>query len=328
MSEPPIRFRHRLEYAMVVAVRAVAGWLPHTLAQTLGAGVGLFFYVFDPPHRRLAIRQLRAAFPTRSAAECRAIARATFMHFGRSLVALLKFSTLTPEQIRTRVAYEGDERVRAALAHGRGVIIVTGHFGHWELNGLAHALALPPLAVLARPLDNPLLHDLLERVRVMTGNRVIYRQGAIRRVLRALQANGTVAILIDQHILGADAVRVDFFNRPVSTTSAVATLALRTGAMLVPAFALPVPGGRYRMVYEHPIDTPGPNSEDPVRELTQRCTDVLEMYVRRHPHLWLWMHRRWRDEQSEVERVPGMFPAAAADDARQPAGPEGPAPRG
>ena len=102
-------------------------------------------------------------------------------------------------------------------------------------------------------------------------------------------------MLIDQHILGKDAVHVDFFNRRAATTSAVAALAIRTGARVVPLFALPLPDGRYRMIYEHPIDLPASDAADPIRELTQRCTDVLEMYVRRNPELWLWMHRRWRD---------------------------------
>jgi KDO2-lipid IV(A) lauroyltransferase len=169
--------------------------------------------------------------------------------------------------------------------------------------------------VLARPLDNPKLHALLEEMRCRTGNRVIYRQGALRRVLRALNANECVAILIDQHIQSADAIAVDFFNRPASTTTALATLSLRTGAPLVPAFALPLPDGRYRMIYEHAVEPPPPGSPDPVRELTQRCTDVLEMYVRRHPHLWLWMHRRWRDTGGAgAGEVAGMFPAAAPDE--------------
>lgn len=312
-----VRVRHRVEYVLVAGVRWVVGVLPDALVRALGTFIGLTFFSIDPAHRRLAVRQLRAAFPTRSEAECRAIARATFGHFGRLLVLLLKFSTLTPDQIRARIDVEGDDRVRSALAAGKGVIIVTGHFGYWEMHGLAHALVLPPMSVLARPLDNPLLHTLLEDVRRMTGNHVIYRTGAIRKVLRALNANETVAILIDQHIATADAVRVDFFNRPVATTSAPATLALRTGAPLVPAFALPLPHGRMRLVYEHPVDLPRPDAEDPVRDLTQRCTDVLEMYVRRHPDLWLWMHRRWRDD--DAAPVPGMFPTAAPDEREEPA---------
>jgi KDO2-lipid IV(A) lauroyltransferase len=108
-----------------------------------------------------------------------------------------------------------------------------------------------------------------------------------------------------------DALDVDFFERPASTTSTLARLALRTRAPVVPLFALPLPGGRYRMIYEHPVEPPREDTPDAVREFTQRCTDVLEMYVRRHPELWLWMHRRWRD--AGVEQVPGMFPSASQD---------------
>jgi KDO2-lipid IV(A) lauroyltransferase len=255
-------------------------------------------------HRRLTIRQLQAAFPSRTPAECRSIARKTFAHFGRSLTLTLKLSTLTADEVRARVTYDGDERVREALKAGRGVLLVTGHFGYWELMAVAHALVLPPMSVLARPLDNPYLHDLLERTRKGTGNRVIYRRGAVRRVLRALNANEGIAILIDQHIQPLDAVTVQFFDRPAATTSAVAALALRTGAAVIPMFGLPLPNGKCRVVYEHPIELPGPDAADPIVELTQRCTDVLEMYVRRQPELWLWMHRRWRDESA----VGGMFP--------------------
>jgi len=101
-------------------------------------------------------------------------------------------------------------------------------------------------------------------------------------------------VIIDQHLHSPDVVYVDFFQRRAATTSALAALALRTGAALIPVFALPLPGGRYRLTYEHPVPHPDPDSPNAVRELTQRCTDVLEMYVRRHPDKWLWMHRRWR----------------------------------
>jgi KDO2-lipid IV(A) lauroyltransferase len=201
--------------------------------------------------------------------------------------------------------------VAAAHALNRGVLLFTGHFGFWEINALVHALRLHPMAVLARPLDNPLLHGLLERVRGLTGNSVIYRKGALRRVLRALAANQAVALLIDQHI-HTNAVPVDFFNRPAATTTALAALALRTGAPVIPVFALPLPGGRFRMVYEHAVEPPPPDDPDAIRQFTQRCTDVLEMYVRRYPGLWLWMHRRWRDVDPAA--VGGMFPAASAEE--------------
>ena len=132
-------------------------------------------------------------------------------------------------------------------------------------------------------------------------------------MLRALAAGQGVAMLIDQHMHSADAIYVDFFERPAATTSMLAALALRTGAPVVPVFALPLPGGRYRLIYEHAVPPPDQDSPDAVREFTQRCTDVLEMYVRRHPSQWLWMHRRWRDAPLPAE-TPGMFPSAKADE--------------
>jgi KDO2-lipid IV(A) lauroyltransferase len=285
---------HRLEYATVMVARGTIRVLPMGAAIAAGTLLGRAFHAFDGTHRRLALQNLEAAFPSRPAAERAAIARDMFAHFGRLLTVLLKFSTLRPEQMLARVEFEGDERVRAAHALGRGVLLFTGHFGYWEINALVHALQLNPIAVLARPLDNRRLHDLLEQVRGRTGNSVIYRRGAVRRVLRALAANQAVAVLIDQHIQAADAVYVDFFNRPAATTSALAALALRTGAPVIPVFALPLPGGRFRMVYEHAVDPPRNDHPDALRDFTQRCTDVLEMYIRRHPELWLWMHRRWR----------------------------------
>lgn len=305
---------HRLEYGAVMAARAVMRVLPMGAAIAAGTALGRAFHALDGTHRRLALKNLEAAFPTRSAEERRAIARDMFAHFGRLLTVLLKFSTMTPAQMLGRVEFEGEERVRAAHALGKGVLLFTGHFGYWEINALVHALVLNPMSVLARPLDNPLLHQLLEDVRGRTGNSVIYRRGAVRRVLRALAANQAVAVLIDQHIQTADAVYVDFFNRPAATTSALAALAMRTGAPVIPVFALPLPGGRFRMVYEHAVDPPEPTNPDALRDFTQRCTDVLEMYVRRYPGLWLWMHRRWRDVEPVNGAVRGMFPSATSED--------------
>ncbi len=287
--------RQRIEYAAVVAVRKLAAVLPYSSLIVLGRSLGCLFYLLDRPHRRVALENLARAFPHRPAAERRAIARAAFGHFGCLLFEFLKFSALSPAQMLERVEFDGEERVRLAYSQGKGVLFVTGHFGFWELHALAHPLCFEPIGVLARTLDNARLNELLEDIRQRTGNSVIYRQGSVRRVMRMLSERHGVAILIDQHISTADAVYVDFFDRPAATTSAVAAMALRTGSPIVPVFALPLGGGRYRLIYEHPVEPPSAGSEDAIRELTQRCTDVLEMYVRRHPDIWLWMHRRWRD---------------------------------
>lgn len=304
--------KHRLEYSAVLMVRFVIGVLPSSFARALGALVGRAFYAFDRAHRRVALTNLERSFPTRTPGERQAIARGMFCHFGRLLFEMLKFSTLSDAEMRRRVEFEGEDRARLAYAQGKGVLFFTGHFGFWELHAIVHGLQLEPIGVLARALDNPYLNRLLEDLRCRTGNTVIYRQGAVRRVLKALHAGQGVAMLIDQHMHSPDAIWVDFFERPAATTSTLAALALRTGAPVVPVFALPVSCGGYCMIYEHAVEPPAGDSPDAIREFTQRCTDVLEMYVRRHPELWLWMHRRWRDVP--LTDVKGMFPAIRADE--------------
>jgi len=285
---------HRLETLAVRAVMALVRLLPERLVAPLGAALGSVVYLADARHRRVALANVAAALPERSARERRAIVRGAFRHFGRLLFELLKFGTLPVDRMMARVEFDGEDFARAAYAQGRGVLFVTGHFGFWELHAMVHAVRLAPIGLLARALDNPRLHDLLESIRQRTGNFVIYRQATIRRVMRALQEGQGVAVLIDQHIQARDAVLVDFFDRPAATTGAVAALALRTGAPVVPVFALPIGRGRYRMIYERAVEPPPADAPEALREFTQRITRVLEDYVRRDPDMWLWMHRRWR----------------------------------
>ena len=302
-----------LEYAAVRGVAALVQPLPMPLVRAAGSALGRAVYVVDRFHRRIALDNLAHAFPSKTPAERRALARAMFGHFGSLLLELMKFGTLSREEMLRLIECDGEERVWQAYQQGRGVLFFTGHFGYWEMQAITQPLRVRPVSVLARPLDNPRLHEMLETIRTRTGNTVIYRQGAIRKVLRELADNRGIALLIDQHLHTPDAVYVDFFRRPAATTSALAALALRTGAPVIPVFALPLPRGRYRFVYEHPVEPPRGDSADAVREFTQRCTDVLEMYVRRHPHLWLWMHRRWRDRDPAQVDTPMPLDEAEAD---------------
>jgi KDO2-lipid IV(A) lauroyltransferase len=305
--------RHRIEYGLVLATMHITRLLPWRMVRMMGSTLGRLFYTLDRRHRRIALANVAAAFPRKPVAEHRRLVRQVFGHFGRLLFEMLKFSGLSRDQMLARVEIHGGERIRAAYDQGRGALLFTGHFGFWEINAMAHGAAFWPMGVLARPLDNFQLHHLLERIRGCTGNYVIYRRGALRRVLKALNANDAVAILIDQHIQAPDAVMVSFFDRPAATTLALAVLAQRTGAPVIPAFATPLGGGRYRLTYEHQVDPPADDSPEAIRDFTQRCTDVLEMQVRRHPELWLWMHRRWRQADLTDANEPGMFPAAARE---------------
>ena len=311
MNDFVVRCRYRFESFLARSVRWVVPVVPMAGVRAFGRAMGRLVYIADASHRRVALENLACAFPGRTAKERKALARAMFAHFGALLLELIKFGTYSREQMLAATETEGEERLHQAQARGRGILIFTGHFGYWELLAIAHALRMEPMSVLARPLDNPYLHAVLEQVRTSTGNTVIYRQGAVRRMLRELAGGRVIGVLIDQHLHSPDAVYVGFFRRQAATTSALAALALRTGAPVIPVFALPLPHGRYRFIYEHPVDPPRADTPDAVREFTQRCTDVLEMYVRRHPDLWMWMHRRWRDRDASA----GLFALDETSDA-------------
>jgi KDO2-lipid IV(A) lauroyltransferase len=287
--------RYQLELLLVRLVRALVRPLAMRTVRRIGQRLGRLAFYVDNSRRRVALENLTHAFPSRTRGEIEGIARAMFGHFGAVLLELLKLSTLTDAGMTALVDVDGADRVNQAYQQGRGVLFMTGHFGYWEVQGVMLPLHTKPSSVLARPLDNPYLHEMLEQIRCRTGNQVIYRQGAVRRILRELAGNRGVAILIDQHLQTPDAIYVDFFRRPAATTNAIGALAARTGAAVIPSFAFPSEDGRYRLVYDHPIEPPRDESPDAIREFTQRCTDVLEMYVRRNPELWLWMHRRWRE---------------------------------
>ena len=286
--------RNWFEYAIVLVVRALVRVFPRWISLGIGDTLGLFFYLVYRRRRELAVANLRAAFPFRTERECYEILRSTFSHFGRHVVELLIFNAVNHDQTTNFIEIKGEKWVQKAMAQGKGVMYYTGHFGYWELLLMVHALRFKPMVIVARTLDNPFLERLMEKIRTRVGTRAISRHGAVRGLLRALRNNESVGMLIDQHTQSSSSVMVDFLNRPAATTSALASLALRTGAPVIPVFALPLPGGNYRLIYEPPVEPPAENDPDPVRTYTQRCTNVLEEYVQQYPNLWLWMHRRWR----------------------------------
>ena len=309
--------RHRLEYAAATCVALLARALPRWVSLGLGGALGRFFYLLHGRRRQLAIDNLKAAFPSRTGYECKTVLSETYAHLGRHVVDLFNVDVMSVSERMRLVEVEGEARVEQAMALGKGVLYFTGHFGCWELLVMDHSLRYSPLVVVVRTLDNPMLERRLEQIRTRAGTCVVPRHGAIRGLLKALLDHRSIGVMIDQHIQDRSAVTVDFFRRPAATTSAIAALALRTGAPVIPAFGLPLPGGRYRMIYEAPIQPPADDDPNPVFTYTQRCTDVLEMYVRRYPALWLWMHRRWRTPTSSVVESPKGALSEASTGARE-----------
>ena len=293
--------RHHAEYLAALAFGYAMRPLPRRSRLALGRTLGSIVFSLDKKHQAVTINNLNTAFDsTKSAEETYAIARRTFRHFGAMLFELLALGKPSQRRIEKIVEFEGLENYERARSAGRGVLLVAAHFGNWEIHAIAHAYRMGPIGVVARLQDNPHYNRWLEEIRTVSSNTVLYKQRALARMLRMLKDGETVAVLVDQNVSTEDAIFVDFFGRPAATTPVVAWLAAKTGAALVPVFTLPLADGRYRLIYETPIDSSpyvsyrGPERRRVIQDLTQRCVGVLEGYVRRNPEYWLWMHRRWK----------------------------------
>lgn len=298
--------RFRVEAAVFGALLAAARVAPRSLLLALGTLAGAVGHVLDRRHTGIALENLRLAFgPKLGTREAKRIVRACWRHFGRITMDTLSFPRLTAASAERSVRYEGLEHIRAAYRRGRGVLIFTGHFGHWELAGVMQGYLGLPLAVVARPLDNPRLERMLAALRSGSGNRVIHKRNAVREIRKALRDKIGVAIVIDQDARH-DGVFVPFFGRLASTTPTLALLALRTGAEVIPCSCRPEPDGTYTVVYEPPVAVRDSGDRDAdLLRVTADCTSIVERWVRERPELWLWMHRRWKTRPPrEAEGAP------------------------
>ncbi len=252
-----------------------------------------------PGRRRVALENLAIAFPEQAAAARRKLCRASFRHLGMTLIESAILLVAEPHIMLSRVSVDGLEHLRTAAGHPGGVLVLTGHFGNWELLGLAHVLAGLPLAVVVRPLDSPLLNRLADRLRARTGAELIAKRRALRAVVDALRRGRMIGILLDQNASRDEGVFVPFFGRPASTSRSLALLSLRTGRPIVPIFIHREPDGRHRIVVEPALGRPTASSPDAaVVELTALCAQRTEATIRRWPEQWFWLHRRWRTRPS------------------------------
>lgn len=289
------RIRFALESLAFATAEGLAAILPRAALRGLGATLGALGGLIDRRHTAIAEDNLRRAYgDDLSAADRRRIVRGCWRHFGAVVMESLKFSGLTARDVESFVRVSGLEHARAAFEAGRGVLLVSGHFGHWELGALAIGFLGHPLSLVTRKLDNPDLERRLAGMRGASGNRIVHKRNAVREMMRAMRDGGGVAILIDQDARG-DGIFVPFFGRPASTTPTVGMLAVRSGAAVVPVRCTPDGGGRYHLEFEPPVPVEtGDDRAADIEAVTAACTAVLERWIREHPTYWLWMHRRWK----------------------------------
>jgi len=305
----PLRKRARrvLRSALIRGAAWLLSWLPLPAALALGELLGRLGHLFAGKTRRLALAQLAAAFPERSEAERRGLARACFLHLGRSTMEVIAVRRIDP-RLDEYVAFagQGEALLQEVMGRGRGMVFVTGHLGNWELLARRIARAGVPNAVIAKAGWDAKLNAMAARIRSAGGVTTLWREDAStgRAIIRTFREGKALGILIDQDTR-VQGVFVPFFGRPAFTPRAAADLALRFGApVVVGTCHRAPPGGRARHVLELtelPFDPKPTDREAEAVRLTAACTAVLEQAIRRSPAEWVWMHERWKTRPDPSE---------------------------
>jgi KDO2-lipid IV(A) lauroyltransferase len=288
-------FRHRLESGAIRGTIGLLSLLSERERAALGRFAARLYFRIGRSRREIALGNLALAFPDWSAERIKTTAVKCAESFGTVLFDFLAATRLSRKDLLSKVEMTGADRYRESVERGKGVFLLSAHFGNWEIGALAAGLLGKPIASVVRPLDNPYLEAELDALRGRFSNRTIAKKRAAREILREIRAGETVAILIDQNVLAREAVFVPFFGRAAATSPSLALFHLKTDAAVVPVFCRPLGQGRYRLGFEEPIVLSDlPEERRTVESLTALYTNVTERVVRAEPHLWLWMHNRWR----------------------------------
>jgi len=294
----------KIEFSAFQFFKILFSILPRSACLAIGGVLGFVIYHADKKHRQIALSNLNTAFGSRfSDVQQKRMAKASFKHFGRVFADIIKAGTMNRDKIRKLMSLEGTEHIEKALSEGKGALIFSAHLGNWEM-ATAMVSRIGKINVIARPLDNRLLENELLKIRNNLGANVIYKQQAARPILRALEDNAMVAILIDQNVVRNQAVFVDFFGKAAATTPSLAAFFLKTRAPIIPVFCYPAQSGRYRLMILRPLKIilTGNENKD-VLKITQLCTKIIQDQIQENPKFWLWFHNRWKTRPEEEEKI-------------------------
>jgi KDO2-lipid IV(A) lauroyltransferase len=295
--EPRHTATHRVEYALARTLETAVATLPEGAADAVGRRVGRIVHGMGV-RRKVVQSNLRLAFPQADEAWIERTVRASYEHLGREAAAILRLSKLDPQAVIERTDVTEDwPKLQAALAEGRGVLLVTGHYGNWEIAAAAVAARGVPIAAIVRRQGNRLVDERLDALRRKLGVETIYQSEAPSRVPRVLRKGGIVGIVGDQDARRSG-VFVPFFGRPASTHRGPALFALKLRAPVFACVARRLPGGavRYVVAGQQIVTERTGELETDVRTLTAALAARLEAEVREAPEQYFWFHRRWKSK--------------------------------
>jgi KDO2-lipid IV(A) lauroyltransferase len=291
-----------LDYLAYLAVRTLACLIqavPMETGYRVARGLAWLVWKVDKRHRRVAEENLRHAFGDRlTEARRKAMVLDVYRHFLAVVIEMMWIPRrMSFRNWKRTVTIEGSSRGLQQFLGERPVIVVTGHFGNWEMAGFLFAALGAKTHAIARTLDNPYLNDFLLRFREYTGQTILSKNGDFDRIQQVLRDRGILVSLADQ-AAGPRGLFVNFFGRPASTHKAIALLAMEHDAPVVVGWGWRSgPGFEYRIGVSEPIDPRSfPDNQAGILDFTQRFTTVLEEAILKAPEQYLWLHHRWKHE--------------------------------
>jgi KDO2-lipid IV(A) lauroyltransferase len=275
--------------------------VPLTIRKLFFKSLMMFFYHAVAKHRLIALHNLRCAFPEKTTEELIAIAKGVYRNVAITMAEFFSMPSITRKNLHEWVEVEGLEHFESGIAQGKGLLTIIAHFGNWELMPVTAPLFLKPSYIVYRPLDSPVLDNLVEHVRTINGNEMVRKGGSGKRIMELLKENHSIGILSDQNVAAREGVFVDFFGRPACTGVGLAVLALRSGAPVLPMFMARQKSGKYKFILKPLVEiTKTGDYEKDLLENTQRFTKIVEEVVREYPDQWFWIHQRWKTKQCQI----------------------------
>jgi len=283
-----------IAYITVRLLNIILSAVPISISLWIGRRFGTIAFLFNKKRRPIAYANLKAAFAKeKSPHELRAITKRVYQNMVQTFMEVLNLTKVNRKYVDRYVEIVNEERIHNAAKSGRGTILLTAHFGDWEMSGLVSSVIGHPILVLAREQKMKRLNELLNRLRESNGCKVIRKGMQTKNILKALYGKNIVGILSDQDA-GKNGMFVDFFGRPTSCHSGAFEIAKHTDSLILPNFIVRTRGPYHKIYVEEYIDfRQGPPS-GAVKENLQKFTKLLESYIRKYPDQWLWLHKRWK----------------------------------
>ncbi len=288
------KIRYEIEYAAVKSLLYIINLIPYRLALWIGDAIGFLGFTVLGIRRKVTLANLKNSFGDQyTGEEYKRIGQRSYRNIAKSMVEYGLFPSLKKKGLDKYLTMDGRENLQAIRNCGKGAVMVTGHFGSWELMGALIASEGWPIDYLVGEQHNLKVNALMNRHRTMFGIGLIEMGVAARGVFKAVKGGRMVCMLSDQDA-GSDGVVVQFLGRPASTPKGPAAFSLKTGAPLACGFIIRE-GLRQRIVVEPPLQVElSSDKDEDIRRLTQAYTSILEKYIREHPDHWFWPHRRWK----------------------------------